>query len=188
MNILEETQVSIYENIRDTDGTRRATIGSLLKTIQLGGGNGDIAKQIQHIRSESDKDKRSQMKRNLPVIMWQGVFNKRGKSGLESLSGVLCIDIDHKNDAELSMLKDSLMAVPWVLAIFRSPSGDGLKVLIKTTVQSAQEYENCYAQLIEVFKEYFKCEVDESCKEYSCLYSPIRAHEAKADGLLRGGG
>lgn len=58
MNVLE-TQVSIYENIRDTDGIRTATIGSLLKVIQLGGKNGDLARRIQQIRSESDKEKRS---------------------------------------------------------------------------------------------------------------------------------
>lgn len=166
MNVLE-TQVSIYENIRDTEGTRRATVGSLLKTIQLGGKNGDIAKRIQQIRSESDKEKRSLMKKMLPVVMWQGVFSKRGKSGLESLSGIMCIDIDHKSESELLRLRESLIRFPWVLAIFRSPSGDGWKILIKTAVQTTNDYENCYAQLIDSFMQKLQCEVDESCMEYS---------------------
>lgn len=166
MNVLE-TQVSYYRNIRDINSNQTTTIASILKSIECGGKNGAIAKQIHQIRAERDKDKRSQLKKGLPVIMWQGIFNGRGKSGLRSLSGVLCIDIDHKSEDELLMLRSSLAIVPWVLAFFKSPSGDGLKVLVKASIHTPQEYENCYAQLIEVFRNTFSCDVDESCKEYS---------------------
>ena len=107
------------------------------------------------------------MKKGLPVIMWQGLFNSRGKSGLRSLSGVLCIDIDHKSEDELMKLKYTLAITPLILSFFKSPSGDGLKVLVKASIHTPQEYENCYAQLIEVFRNTFSCDVDESCKEYS---------------------
>lgn len=166
MGILE-TQVSYYKNIRDINTNQTATIGSILRSIECGGKNGAIANQIHQIRTEQDKERRSQLKKGLPVIMWQGIFNCRGKSGLKSLSGALCIDIDHKSEDELLMLKSTLTTVPWVLAFFRSPSGDGLKVLVKASVKTPQEYENCYAQLIDVFRNTFECEVDESCKEYS---------------------
>ena len=168
-NMMEifETRVSIYDNIRDTNNVRTATIESLLRCIQCGGKTGDVAHKIESIRIESDKEKRSAMKKELPVIMWQGTFNSRCKSGLKSLSGILCIDIDHKSEPELSKIMGMLVNVPWILAFFRSPSGDGLKVLVKTSVQTAQDYENCYAQLIDIFHQSFQCDVDESCKEYS---------------------
>lgn len=166
MNIIG-TQVSYYKNIRDIHSNQTATIGSILRSIECGGKNGAIANQIHQIRTEQDKERRSQLKKGLPVIMWQGLFNSRGKSGLRSLSGVLCIDIDHKSEDELMKLKYTLAITPWILSFFKSPSGDGLKVLVKASIHTPQEYENCYAQLIEVFRNTFSCDVDESCKEYS---------------------
>lgn len=162
-----ETKVSIYGNIRDTSNLRTATIKSLLQCIKCGGKTGDVAHKIENIRSESDKEKRSSMKKQLPVVMWQGIFSSRCKSGLKSLSGILCIDIDHKSETELLKIMGMLVNVPWILAYFRSPSGDGLKVLVKSSVRTVQDYENCYAQLIDIFRQSFQCDVDESCKEYS---------------------
>lgn len=166
MNILE-TQVSYYKNIRDINSNQTTTIYSILRSIKCGGKNGAIANQIHQIRSEQDKERRSQLKKGLPVIMWQGIFNSRGKSGLKSLSGILCIDIDHKSEDELTGLRNQLKKVPWVLAFFLSPSGDGLKVLVKSMVNTPDDYENCYAQLIEIFQQSFQCQVDESCQEYA---------------------
>lgn len=86
---------------------------------------------------------------------------------MQQLSGVMCIDIDHKATEELRYLRHILSQEPWVLAYFTSPSGDGLKVLVQSPVTTPEEYENCYAQVIEHFKLHYHCEVDQSCREYS---------------------
>lgn len=166
MDILEQ-KVSFYSRIQDPNNGFTASIGSLLKSIKCGGKNRDIANRIQCIRGNIDKDTRDNLKRQLPVIMWQGIFDKRGKSGLKSLSGILCIDIDHKTPDELTTLRNQLVNVPWVLAFFLSPSGDGLKVLVKSSITTPEEYENCYAQLIDLFPQLFQFRVDVSCQEYS---------------------
>lgn len=162
-------KVSWYHNIRDTRNENTATIEYLLNAISTGGKNNVIANTIHAVRNETDKNRRSMIKGSLPNATWQGCFSERRQSGLieSSLTGLMCIDIDHQPDDELYRLKSCLRQRPWTFAIFRSPSGDGLKVLVKTPVSSIVDYKNCYAQIIESFAINLGCNVDESCRDYA---------------------
>jgi len=123
MNVLQ-IQVSCFENFSTTNKPISTTIGKLLDCIRSGGKKG--SQSIYQIRCAKDDATRKSLKRNLPMAMWQGVFSNRSNNGLQSLSSVMCVDIDHIPQA-LDGLKLQLQNEPWVLAFFTSPSGDGTK-------------------------------------------------------------
>lgn len=67
----------------------------------------------------------------LPVFTPTGTFNHRSIKGMEYYNGVICLDIDHvENPVEL---KEKGRLLPWVHSMYITPSGKGLKVIVKTT-------------------------------------------------------
>ncbi len=167
INQILSMKVTWFDSITQTKQPNQATIRNILYGIYSGGENGILTDRIAAIRAEADNEKRRYLKRFLPVIMWQGSFSERSKKGLQALTGIMCIDVDHKSDSEIYRLQSVLRGTPWILAFFRSPSGDGLKILVKTNVSNTIDYENCYCQLIEYFQKELNFKVDESCLEYS---------------------
>lgn len=69
----------------------------------------------------------------LPYVIFGGVFHRRAKDGLVQASGLGALDYDHYPDAQ--GLRDKLVAdeaIRDVLAmVFVSPSGQGLKVVVR---------------------------------------------------------
>ena len=76
-----------------------------------------------------DKD----AKLELPVVMYSGKFSGRKDDDLEEHSGVIVLDFDHINVDES---KRVLATDDYVLACWVSPSGDGLKALVKVSTPS----------------------------------------------------
>lgn len=76
-----------------------------------------------------DKD----AKLELPVVMYSGKFSGRKDNDLEEHSSVIVLDFDHINVDES---KRVLATDDYVLACWVSPSGDGLKALVKVSTPS----------------------------------------------------
>ena len=169
MDNLSEIVVSTFHCICDTkdhEGRKRCTAGHVINAIQT---NEVIAKKIDYIRSIHDDKQRKAAKRELlPVVMWQGIFSERSNDGCISLSSLVCIDIDHKSEAELDMIRNTIVQWPFVYAFFRSPSGDGLKVVVKTDNCNIANYSNCYRQVEQLFIDTFGdigIKPDNSCED-----------------------
>lgn len=154
--------VTVFRNATDTHNALQAGVGALFECIRTGG---SIKGQIEEIRKFPIACKKKKLE--LPVIMWQGMFTHRVDNGLRSLSSLMCVDIDHKTPEELSTLCTSLMCEPWVLSMFRSPSGDGLKVIVKTDNMDMAHYKNCYRQLEALFEERYGIKPDNKCEAIS---------------------
>ena len=161
MNVLD-IKVSwfadLYNNNNGDINTRE--IGSILNCI----GKGAIHEQIERIRRAPNKKTRDTLKLALPVITWQGIFKHRADNGLASLSSLICIDIDHRTNDELTVIQNELRTWNFVVAFFLSPSGDGLKVIIKTDLRDSNYYLNCYKQLEKLFVDRFGIEPDSKCE------------------------
>ena len=84
------------------------------------------------MRALTQKDARNEKKKLLPAICFSGKFEKRSDTACIEHSGVICLDFDgFDSDKELEDFKFDLMLDKFTLSVFLSPSGDGLKVLIK---------------------------------------------------------
>jgi len=122
--------VTIFQNIRDTDTPFFRDVNIILERIKEGAGT--TKEIVKRIRQEKDKSERNEIKKQLPAICFSGKFAKREDSSLSEHSGLICLDFDgYAKQKELLQDKETLSKNKFVYSVFISPSGNGLKVLIK---------------------------------------------------------
>ena len=174
---MSDIEVTYFNNIWDVnnfDYQKCCWISTIISRMK--DPNSKIARKISVVRPIKDDQLRKKAKRFLPVIMWQGIFHHRGNNGCTLLTGLMCIDIDHKTDEELKMIKQTVMGWGCTYCCFKSPSGDGLKVVIKTDNTSLIHYSNLYRQLEQIFINQFGIEPDDDCDDVGracyCSFDP----------------
>ena len=144
--------ITIFKNIKDTDTPFHRPVDDILQRIKEGKSK-DLVKSI---RQEKNKSKKNDLKQNLPAICFSGKFNKRRDSALVEHSGLICLDFDgYKKQKDLLSDKEAFTRDKFVYSVFISPSGQGLKVLIKIPGDS-DNHTNYFTSLKTHFKsEYF---------------------------------
>ncbi len=119
-------KVTIFKNIKETSTPFIRDIDFILNRIK----NGNSKDLINQIRN--DKVNREQLKKNLPSICFSGIFKNRSVKGLLEHSGLICLDFDKYSDSnELVTFYNQLKEDEFTYACFISPSGDGIKLLVK---------------------------------------------------------
>jgi hypothetical protein len=113
--------------------------------------NGQSKKLVEEIRSKTDKKERDEVKKQLPAIVFQGVFSYRDKKHLVKHSQLAILDSDHVRDP--AFFRDYIFNnYDFVLASWISPSGDGVKFLCKIPeINTDEEYKQYYQRLLQVF-------------------------------------
>ena len=120
--------VTIFRNIKDTSTPFYRDIESILIRIK----DGSSKSLIKQIRSEKDKSVRQELKKNLPAICFSGTFNKRSDNSIKEHSGFICLDFDgYKTKKDMMSEKERLSKDRHVFSVFISPSGNGLKAIVK---------------------------------------------------------
>jgi hypothetical protein len=120
--------ITIFRNIKETSAPFFRDIDFVFDRIK----NGKYKDLINDIRNESDKTKRNELKKNLPAICFSGTFNKRADDAIIDHSGLICLDFDgYKSNEDMLNDKASMSQDKHVMSVFISPSGNGLKVIIK---------------------------------------------------------
>jgi hypothetical protein len=141
------SQVTIFQNIRDTSTPFFRDVSVILQRIK-DGATKDIVKRI---RLEKDKSDRNELKKQLPAICFSGTFNKRSDSSIIEHSGLICLDFDgYTKQKELLQDKETLSKNKYVYSVFISPSGNGLKVLVKIPAD-AENHVNYFNSLEKYF-------------------------------------
>lgn len=153
--------ITIYKNIHDTNTGFKKSIIESLERIKTGASK-DL---LDSIRKEKDKKKRNDLKRSLPSICFSGEFKNRSDIGLIKHSGFICLDFDgFPSNEELILYKDSFSGNDYVYSVFISPSGNGLKVIIKIPECKKEDHKRYFKALEGYFdSEYF----DISCSNIS---------------------
>ena len=122
------SKITIFKDIKDTDQPFHREVGVILDRIR----EGSSRELVNEIRSEKDKTKRNVLKQSLPAVCFSGVFSKRLDSSLTTHSGLICLDFDgYKSSKDMLQEKQRLSQDKFVFSVFISPSGNGLKVLVK---------------------------------------------------------
>ena len=121
-------EVTIFKDIKDTSQPFYVDVQKIIDRIRIGSSQ-DLVKDI---RTQVDKEKRNELKQKLPAICFSGKFNKRNDNALLNHSGLICLDFDgYESDKLLLEEKENLTNDRYTYAVFISPSGRGLKVLVK---------------------------------------------------------
>ena len=140
-------EITIFKDIINTSQPFYRNVELVLTRIEQGNSK-DIVKKI---RGEKDKEKRNELKKLLPAVCFSGKFTKRNDSSLTQHSGLVCLDFDgYESNKELLEEKENLAKNKFVFSVFISPSGKGLKALVKIP-KDADNHKNYFNSL----KKYF---------------------------------
>ena len=120
--------ITIFKDIKETSQPFYRNVHVILNRIQ----EGSSKKLVKKIRAEKDKENRNLLKQSLPAICFSGIFTKRNDTSLQEHSGLICLDFDgYKTKKDLLQEKERLSKNKFIFALFVSPSGKGLKALVK---------------------------------------------------------
>jgi len=148
-------KTTFFKGLRSTKPEKVTDLSEIISGIQNG-----------RWKDATLKCRKDLAKKNfLPCFTPTGVFNHRSIKGLEEYNGIICLDIDHiDNEDDLKAIKETCKKLSWVHAAFVTPSGKGLKVIIKTSanVESFKQTEELVAQ---TFLEMTGCIRDNRCKD-----------------------
>jgi len=163
---MNATLIQIYNGVTDKTGDV-ITVESALNRIK----NGTYKQEIERLRNEPDKTKRDTLKKKLPAVTWSGTFGQRNAKNLLEYSNIICIDIDKLSESELLRIDDILSINDFVYAYFVSPSGNGFKILFKTSVPYLPytQHQKIFICIENYFKNNFDIEVDTSGKDVNRL-------------------
>ena len=122
------------------------TIESALNRIL----SGKSERLVKEIRETLDKNKSAKLKANLPSICFSGKFGAdRKDEQLIEHSGFIVLDFD--NVYELRDKQTEIISHKFIYACWVSPSGNGLKALIK--IADGKKHREHFQALQDVFPE-----------------------------------
>ena len=120
--------ITIFKDIKTTSQPFYRDVHVILNRIREGSSK-DLVKKI---RAEKDKNQRNTYKQGLPAVCFSGKFTKRSDNSLEEHSGLICLDFDgYKSNRDLLQEKERLSKNKYIFSVFISPSGKGLKAVVK---------------------------------------------------------
>lgn len=126
----------------------------------------------EDIRQKATPEERHEYKKGkvheIPAITISGLFSVRDSKSLISPSGLMCIDIDHKDNTPETMAKvpSILKSLPYVCYSAKSISGDGYFAIIP--LENPKHFRQHYNALEEEMKSY-GIVIDKSCKDITRL-------------------
>jgi len=141
-------KVTIFQNVFQKDQPHHIQLGTALKRIQ----EGNSATTIDEVRSGN-----KEAKKKLPVVLFSGEFSSRADEALFEHSGFIVLDFDH---IDVQKSKAVLSTDDYVYSCWISPSGDGLKALVRIT--NPERHRDHFRALVRYFYKQYSLEVDES--------------------------
>ena len=131
---------------KSTDVPYHVSIDKSIERIK----NGKSKDIIEHIRSAKTKTERDEFKKKLPAILFSGKFSQRNKDSCEVTSGLMIVDFDKLTNYDESW--NNIINNSHCYFAFRSPSGDGIKAVIRI----AESNKTTYTQIFKAFQDKFK--------------------------------
>jgi hypothetical protein len=174
---VSEVTISLVKCATDTE-TRDVTLHGVLIAIRTGGKL--LRGQVEKIRSEfkaqvakngGDLQKAKlavdPLKKALPAVTLSGKFSYRANDKLEQYSGLFCADADLLG-TELEKIRDKLKQSPFVYALFRSPTGIGLKTVFRVAPDPLK-HPGSYRAVEKHVRELTGIQIDQKCKDVARL-------------------
>jgi len=135
--------VSVFKDLyKSKDVPFHVPLDKIVKRIQ----KGTSKELVEQIRNGNDK-----LKNNLPCIIFAGTFTERNSNSLQKHSGLMVVDFDKYPSTEVMYEQMELLkSNPHFLLLFISPSGKGIKGVIKVSDHLTKDTHP------KVFKEFYK--------------------------------
>jgi len=141
-------KVTFFKDVFDKNAPHHVNVTTALERIKTG----QSKTTIDEVRS-GNKD----AKKKLPVVCFSGEFAARADEALFEHSGLVVLDFDH---IDVTQAKSALATDAYVYSCWVSPSGDGLKALVK--ISNPERHRDHFRALRTYFHKQYDLEVDES--------------------------
>ena len=163
--MLEKT-VTMFKNIKETTQPVYTTIATSLERIRAGKQKSLIerARGTHSVDQNGNPIPDKDAKRELPVVMFSGKFEGRKDEDLKEHSGVIVLDFDH---IDVANSKNALATDEYILSCWVSPSGDGLKALVK--IAQPRKHRDHFRAIASYMDRQYGLEVDSTGQNESRL-------------------
>ena len=141
-------KVTIFKDVKSTKAPHHIQLATALSRIQRG-----KSKDLIHEIREGKKEK----KLELPVVCFSGEFSSRADEALFEHSGYIVLDFDH---VDVEATKTALATDDYIYACWVSPSGDGIKALVRIT--NPERHRDHFRALTAYLSRQHGLEVDET--------------------------
>jgi len=136
-------KATIFQNFA-SDSPFYLSVDSVLERIK----KCHISQKIDNLRQSTDKVEIKKLKNSLPCICFSGKFTTRNDKSIVEHSGFAIMDFDKLN--EPTTFRDNLKIYPFIYSAFISPSGNGVKALVRIPAD-AEKHKGHYLALLKKF-------------------------------------
>jgi len=141
-------KVTIFQSVKSPKAPHHIQLETALSRIQAG-----KSKSLINEVREGNKEK----KLELPVVCFSGEFSSRSDDALFEHSGFIILDFDH---VDVEATKTALATDDYIYACWTSPSGDGIKALVRIT--NPERHRDHFRALTAYFNRQHGLQVDET--------------------------
>jgi hypothetical protein len=162
--------VTIFKNFNEV--VEHKTIATILEEIKTGKYKPGII-YLRKSLAEKKEEAYNKAKKSLPAFTPSGKFvGGRKLEFLTEYSKFIILDIDKLTASELQKSKSIAAQSEFTYACFISPSGNGLKILIKIDTPKT-EHKETFLKVQAHYEDILKLEIDKSGKDVTrlCFYS-----------------
>lgn len=165
----EEPIVSLFENIYSKEPIQEISLNKFLHTSMF-------KEQVENYRKSTDEKSRKKIKGNLQCVTPSGTFRQRQELSLIKHSGLLCIDIDFKDNPKTDMNKAKHIIGEHCPSLYYgglSLSGKGMFLIFR--ISTPEYHKQHFEALAYLMSQKFSLQVDKSVK------SPVNLRVASYD-------
>ena len=133
----------------------------ILNDIKIGTYKAEIS-VIRNLLSIDNKKEADQLKKQLIAFTVSGTFNNgRSIDKVDTYSQYVILDIDKLSISQLEDIKNTTRLAPYTYASFVSPSGKGLKIIVKVNV-AKEHHKEAYKQVVDYYEQALNIDIDTS--------------------------
>ena len=162
--------VTVFKNFNEV--VEHKTISTILEEIKTGKYKPGIV-YLRKSLAENKTEAYNKAKKSLPAFTPSGKFvGGRKLEFLTEYSKFIILDIDKLSTADLQKSKSIAAQSEFTYACFISPSGNGLKILVKIETPKT-EHKETFLKVQAYYENILKLEIDKSGKDLTrlCFYS-----------------
>ena len=162
--------VTIFKNFKEV--VEHKTIATILEEIKTGKYKPGII-YLRKSLAEKKEEAYNKAKKSLPAFTPSGKFvGGRKLEFLTEYSKFIILDIDKLSTTDLQKSKSIAAQSEFTYACFISPSGNGLKILVKIETPKT-EHKETFLKVQAYYENILKLEIDKSGKDLTrlCFYS-----------------
>jgi len=159
-------KVSIFKNFNQVE--ENLDLAIILEQIKTGKYKAEIS-ELRELLNQDKAEEYNEQKRSLPAFTPSGLFKGGRKlEFLKEYSGCMVLDLDKLNQEQLNNSKLKIREIPYTYSCFISPSGQGLKILVKVFSRPVY-HKKVFEQIKEYYEKKLTLPIDPSGKDITRL-------------------